>query len=838
MASAGERVPVRLVKENGETISLDATSIDMVVERQQSNFGIPLMHATRMGIDLNQASVAFEIQGVFADDEGQEESSQATLDVDFYQEHTFYDSKLGLYLTGQTISEGNSKADTGGKDFPSSKSRGDRLFSLVGQRPESVLANWHHKFLELPVAYWTENNASLTLPVTSDLQLHLKGDNINLNHLDKVSSWPDASGFSRDFAQGTSASQPTYRKDGANGKPFVQFDGSNDHLSLAYTSAINGSNLTIFTVYTPFDESSSATDGILTSKSSSAGYGIRYNGSVDATGLGFVTSGPTLNELDSDDGTSSTLEIRGDPAITTAKISAGDIDLRLNGTQVATNSGTYVPLGSGNAYVGADFASSLQNYFKGDIYEIIVYNSALSNDNIELVEGYLARKYNLSAQLDGRHSFSDPYNFESNLSVVVGFDASRVGSIKEPYYYVNKRRITDLVVGSVNASTNTITLSSGNPQEWFEVTEGGLGSNYQINACPSSSLNYKTIGSALVVSVTSSQIVVRPQRGFDITQLVSGDRIALTPIGDANVVAIESRPVILIPIKNANQPIDAANVDKAMGPAFPNFETGATRGTAYGSGISRTDEFIAFMLSKALTEGTNTWQHLGRHRSVNAAGSKLIKDVFTTEILQSASGNNARVRITQVYATSLGSMKNQIITNFDANQVPILHGFTGGKAGKKVKSAGDKVQDILGILGNSQNKEAIQDQQPAGFLQTILDKGSKFTQEIYYQSEDAMGDFISAIQIPYDTMVTFGEAASDIIVAQRNHFITTLTGITTVNKLSNVNTVHASDIYSPTHQGHLKNGISGLISEFNVNRDAEMKVYTFALKFVAADIIM
>ena len=55
MASAGERVPVRLVKENGETISLYATSIYMVVERQQSNFAIPLMHAKRMGIDLNQA---------------------------------------------------------------------------------------------------------------------------------------------------------------------------------------------------------------------------------------------------------------------------------------------------------------------------------------------------------------------------------------------------------------------------------------------------------------------------------------------------------------------------------------------------------------------------------------------------------------------------------------------------------------------------------------------------------------------------------------------------------------------------------------------------------------
>ena len=46
----GERVPVRLVQENGNTISLDATSIDIVVERQQSAFGIPLADAKKMAM--------------------------------------------------------------------------------------------------------------------------------------------------------------------------------------------------------------------------------------------------------------------------------------------------------------------------------------------------------------------------------------------------------------------------------------------------------------------------------------------------------------------------------------------------------------------------------------------------------------------------------------------------------------------------------------------------------------------------------------------------------------------------------------------------------------------
>jgi len=81
----GEMLPVRLVQENGDVISLDATSVDIIVERQQSNFGIPFYDAKRMGIDVNQASVGIEIQGVMVDDSGQEASAQATATLDFYQ---------------------------------------------------------------------------------------------------------------------------------------------------------------------------------------------------------------------------------------------------------------------------------------------------------------------------------------------------------------------------------------------------------------------------------------------------------------------------------------------------------------------------------------------------------------------------------------------------------------------------------------------------------------------------------------------------------------------------------------------------------------------------------
>ena len=90
MADEGERMPVRLVQENGDTISLDATSIDIVVERQQSNFGIPFFDARKMAIDLNQTQVAVEINGILADDVGQEVTAQATATVDLYQWRSQY----------------------------------------------------------------------------------------------------------------------------------------------------------------------------------------------------------------------------------------------------------------------------------------------------------------------------------------------------------------------------------------------------------------------------------------------------------------------------------------------------------------------------------------------------------------------------------------------------------------------------------------------------------------------------------------------------------------------------------------------------------------------------
>ena len=62
---------------------------------------------------------------------------------------------------------------------------------------------------------------------------------LGLSDGDAVASWSDLSGNSRTLAQGTSGARPAYRATGLNGKPAVDFDGSDDYLEVDSTSALD-----------------------------------------------------------------------------------------------------------------------------------------------------------------------------------------------------------------------------------------------------------------------------------------------------------------------------------------------------------------------------------------------------------------------------------------------------------------------------------------------------------------------------------------------------------------------------------------------------------------------
>jgi len=832
----GERVPVRLVQENGNTISLDATSIDMVVERQQSAFGIPLADAKKMAIDLNQAVVGFEIQGVFTDDEGQEVTSQAKAVVDLHHTQTLFDGD---------VESAYAETNTGGKQRKGSSS--NRLLELFNQitslferkkKQKKDWQKWHGKYMSFPVAYWIEQKGGI--PITSGLVARFNADSLSLTHGATVDTWLD----SVSSITASKVGSPIYRKHGIGGQPYVFFDGSS-RFDISFDAKLNPSNMTIFAVAQTTNDNGAAQSIIVSRESTSEGYALFYNmtGSENEIKLDYYNSGTT--DLESGNGTVST----SSPNIIAARVPAsGTKQLLQNGEFKESFSGTYNNSDAATTFIGAS-DSSTSNPFVGNIYEIVIYNRVLSLDEVFQVEGYLSSKYNipLLGPLGGEH----PYRFfnfiENTDSVKVVFDAERVASKNEPYGFVNKtRRMTGVNVdggfsGISGDGSFTLHVDGADPREWLETTNSTAKYHITLRNPTTEAFVANSEGVRIimeVLSITSStRIVCRIIAGGG--TIADDLEVWIAPCQNLSIEyesPLHGNPVLVIPIENAFEEVTAQGQTLSF-VNYPNYENGSSRTEGlsqipthpnlHGEG-KRADEFITYQLSKLLTSTLEISE-----RAVNAAGDKTMDKVFTTAIKKSGDGFETRLEITQVHATSLGTVGGKIRHNFGVGILPTVQGFTGGNAGKKVKSAGDKVQDILGILGNSNSFDVTKSNNSLGNF--ILNVASLATQTFY--GERNRGDYIYAIQIPYNSNVTKGNSSLDAQVAQRNHWVMT-DDVPMFEKMSVSNDTHASKDYAPEHNNSRRNGIHGIITDFHVHRDAEMKAYEFSLKFVAANVII
>lgn len=72
------------------------------------------------------------------------------------------------------------------------------------------------------------------LPVTAGLVARYAAESLVLSDGAPVASWPDSSGNSLDLSQATSARQPAFRSTGFNGRPAVEFDGTDDAMQRSF----------------------------------------------------------------------------------------------------------------------------------------------------------------------------------------------------------------------------------------------------------------------------------------------------------------------------------------------------------------------------------------------------------------------------------------------------------------------------------------------------------------------------------------------------------------------------------------------------------------------------
>ncbi len=215
-----------------------------------------------------------------------------------------------------------------------------------------------------PVAMAAAGGALPELPNLAGLQLWLKADAITgINDGDAISIWPDSSGNGRNASR--SLGTILLKNNIVNGKPVVRFNS--DFSTMSFTEFLS-SNISSFVVHSKATGSSNIH---LLSHGSSYQY-LHYGSLwyiVNATMPDVMSSGVFY--------------------IKTVVSQVGPI---ANGWSNGVLRGTVAERQNGFDRIGLPGFPGPQ----GDIAEIIIYNSALSDADRQAVEAYLSAKYGIA----------------------------------------------------------------------------------------------------------------------------------------------------------------------------------------------------------------------------------------------------------------------------------------------------------------------------------------------------------------------------------------------------------------------------------------------------------
>ena len=216
-----------------------------------------------------------------------------------------------------------------------------------------------------------------------------------------VSQWDDKSGNARNAAQSTSARRPLYTSAGQNGLNVVTFQSANTHWLALPNSAAPSSANAVFAACKPNDLTATVNiigrvynwgSWYLNSQASGTQgkFSIGRNGIDEAS---TIVSGLTNNT----------------DKLFSAIYDNVNISLSVNADSPITTAYTFNPLYNVNdaAAIGAFRTSSnvVAGTFNGPMYEIIVLHSAPSTDTRQKIEGYLAHKWGLTANLPSDHPY-------------------------------------------------------------------------------------------------------------------------------------------------------------------------------------------------------------------------------------------------------------------------------------------------------------------------------------------------------------------------------------------------------------------------------------------------
>ncbi len=230
---------------------------------------------------------------------------------------------------------------------------------------------------------------------TLPLALWLKADALTgLANGAAVSLWPDVSGNGFNAIQALSGNQPTYVTSGINGLPVVRFNSATSSYLWFYRPVQDD-----FTLIFVFKSS----QGIGTGTDFWSGAGLvngEMPGSVSDYGLSLNANGQVLAGTGNPDISisSGTGLINGQPHVVTFKRSksAGALSLYVDGTLATSTTGASTQSLTAPNRLTLGVQQPLNNYLSGDLAEVQIYNSALSDPDRSGQEKALKCKYGIT----------------------------------------------------------------------------------------------------------------------------------------------------------------------------------------------------------------------------------------------------------------------------------------------------------------------------------------------------------------------------------------------------------------------------------------------------------
>lgn len=232
-----------------------------------------------------------------------------------------------------------------------------------------------------------------TLPVTSNLLAWYRADSLVYSDAGttpvtgggSVQQWNDLSGNGHHLTQTTTASKPTYTASAINGEPGITLDGTNDYMVFPGTNS--ASNYTFFYVV---DATNTTGDPV----------GAEYffdtqTGRLVLYHLG--TSGGAGTDSDSIGYFDGAFQIVED-AVSGSQIVCFDLDstsgvgIYRNGSTLSTGT-SYTQKAIGGSSAMFSRYDGTVGWLQGDVCEVIVYNTSLSDSDRNSVLAYLRGRY-------------------------------------------------------------------------------------------------------------------------------------------------------------------------------------------------------------------------------------------------------------------------------------------------------------------------------------------------------------------------------------------------------------------------------------------------------------